>query len=209
MTEASLKAVRGAVRAKEADQRSASARMKTGIGRVHGALRAFTRDDHVLLDRMLLTLDLSRPEGYAVFLSIHRVALLALCANWRPDDTEDFGQMLGCLEADIGKLGTPAASTPTPRDAPASPCNGLGIAYVIRGSRLGAAVLRRGVADALPTSYLDFVPALSWTEFLRQLESIADDPSSTDAALLAARITFKAFATEFHRMSGVIARPCA
>jgi heme oxygenase len=204
MTEVHLKAMRGAVRAKEGHKRSASPRIKTAIGRVRRALRAATRDDHALVDRMLLALNLNRPEDYRIFLNIHFAALLTLRMDWRPQDSEDFEQMLRCLQADLETLGSPTTATSIPASVSASPSNGLGIAYVVRGSRWGAAALRRGVAGTLSTSYLDFVPALSWVEFLAQLESIADDPNGTDEAIRAARRTFNAFATEFNRVNGVI-----
>jgi heme oxygenase len=201
MTEVPPKAVRGAVRAKH----SASPRIKTVIGKVRRALRAATRNDHALIDRMLLTLNLNKPEDYQVFLNIHFAALSTLRMDWRPQDSEDFEQMIRCLQADLETLGTSTTATPIPACVSASPCNGMGIAYVVRGSRWGAAALRRGVGDTLSTSYLDFVPALSWVEFLGQLESIADDPNGMGEAIRAARNTFNAFATEFSRVNGVIA----
>jgi heme oxygenase len=94
---------------------------------------------------------------------------------------------------------------PIPACIPSSPSAGLGIAYVIRGSRLGAAFLRRGLAKALSTSYLDFVPTLSWTEFLGQLEFDANQPNGTSEAILAARSAFKVFVTEFNRVDGATA----
>ena len=86
--------------------------------------------------------------------------------------------------------------------AHASQSKGLGIAYVVRGSRLGAAVLRRAIVSNLPTSYLDFVPVLSWAEILVKIESIAGDPDGRDDATRSARSTFNAFATEFKRLRG-------
>jgi heme oxygenase len=84
--------------------------------------------------------------------------------------------------------------------------NSTGVAYAIRGSRLGTAILRRGVAMELPISYLDFMPALTWAEFLLQLESIVEDPSGTDEAICASRGALKTFATEFERPNAVAPR---
>jgi heme oxygenase (biliverdin-IX-beta and delta-forming) len=207
MTEVLLKRVPGTVLAEEGHQRSASPRIKTVIGRVHRELRAATRNDHALIDRMLLKFDLRRAENYRVFLNIHFAALLTLRIDWRPQDSEDFEQMLRSLQADLETLGIPSTTMPIPASGRANPGSGLGIAYVIRGSRLGAAFLRRGVVGTLSTSYLDFVPALSWAEFLGQLESIADDPNGTDEAIRAARCAFNAFATEFNRVHRVITTP--
>jgi heme oxygenase len=205
MTEGLPKALSGAVRAEDAHQNSASPRMKPVIGGVHRLLRDATRIDHALIDRMLLPFDLKRPEDYRAFLTVHLEALLSLRGNWRPRDSEDFDRMILCLITDLEALGTPKGLMPMSACIPSSPSAGLGIAYVIRGSRLGAAVLRRGVAKGLSTSYLDFVPTLSWSEFLGQLEFAADDSNATNDAILTARSTFNVFVTEFNRVNGVTA----
>jgi heme oxygenase len=180
-------------------------RLKPLIGRLHRALRAATRDDHALIDQMLLQFDLKRPEDYRGFLTIHFEALLALKAAWRQQDIEDFEQMLRCLDTDLGTSGAPRNVMPAASCRPASIGAGLGLAYVIRGSRLGAAVLRLGVGKTLATSYLDFVPRLSWTEFLVQLDSTAADSNDTEEAIRAARSTFNVFATKFLRSHGMSA----
>ena len=41
---------------------------------------------------------------------------------------------------------------------------------MIRGSRLGGAVLRQRIPAGYPTAYLTYAPAISWHEFLKQLE---------------------------------------
>ena len=134
-----------------------------------------------------------------MFLHIHFASLVTLRADWRLQDGEDFAQMLDCLQADVESLGSETPALPTLSPAPTNPAKGLGIGYVVRGSRLGAAVLRRGVLVDLPTSYLDFIPGLSWAGFLIQLESIADDPHGKDEAARAAISTFHSFAAEFKR----------
>jgi heme oxygenase len=179
---------------------------KPVIGVVHRALRAATRNDHASIDRMLLPFDLKKAEHYRIFLNIHCVALEALRKDWREQDCADFEQMLGRVQADLRALGY-AVNEPAPSLCmPMSPFHGLGVAYVIRGSRLGAAILRRGVAIDFPVSYLDFMPALSWAEFLPQLECIAQDPNGTDEAVCASRSTFKIFSTEFGRPNAVCSR---
>ena len=199
MSEAHLKAPNGAVRAEEDDNRSASPRLKPVIGRLHRALRAATLNDHALIDRMLLPLNLKRPEDYRVFLNVHFEALLALKGAWRAQDSEDFEKMLHCLDADLGTLGAPRNPMPVRTCRPASIVAGLGVAVCHPRLAVGSGRLRRRVAEALTTSYLDFVPALSWAEFLVQLDSTAADANGTDEAILAARSTFNEFAAEFRR----------
>jgi heme oxygenase len=205
MTEGHLKAPNGAVRAEEGDNRPSSARLKPAIGALHRALRAATRNDHASIDRMLLAFDLKRPEDYRLFLTIHLEALLALRGAWRQQDSEDFEKMLRCLDTDLGTSGAPRQAMPLQTCRPASIGAGLGVAYVIRGSRLGAAVLRRGVAKTLATAYLDYVPTLSWAEFLVQLDSTAADSNGTAEAIRAARSTFNVFVAKFLRSDGMSA----
>jgi heme oxygenase len=166
---------------------------------VHLALRAATREDHAFIDRLLLGFNLNRAEDYTSFLNIHLAAISMLQADWRPRDREDFAQMICCLRADLSTLGHTTVVPFIPFGKSANPFEGLGIAYVLRGSRLGAAILRRSVRAALPTSYLNFVPHLSWTAFLLELESIAEDSRARDEAARAACGAFKLFTTEFAR----------
>jgi heme oxygenase len=205
MTEGPQKAPNGAVCAEDGENRSSAPRLKPVIGRLHRALRAATGNEHALIDRMLLPFDLRRPEDYRILLNIHYEALLALTGAWRQQDSEDFGKMLRCLDTDLGTFAAPRNGVPVQPCRPVSTGAGLGVAYVIRGSRLGAAVLRRGVAHAFSTSYLDYVPTLSWTEFLVQLDSAAADLNDTEEAILAARHTFNVFVAEFHRLTGLSA----
>jgi heme oxygenase len=207
MTVAFIKAVAGvSVR----PTRTVPRKVNHVIGAVHRALRFATRNDHASIDRTLLAFDLSTPEDYRAFLANHLDALLALREKWRAEDSADFEQMLHCLASDLISLG---AEVTVPVTAPCgnavNPDHALGIAYVIRGSRLGAAVLRRDVGCTLPTSYLDFIPVVSWKEFLQQLEIIAEDRDRIEEASRAAHDAFAAFATEFIKANRVIARPLA
>jgi heme oxygenase len=199
MTQVSIEAMGGAVPAKKVPKGQSAPIAKPVIGIVHRTLRSATRNDHASIDRMLLRFDLNRADDYRIFLNIHFTSLVALRADWRLQDGEDFAHMLGCLQADLETLGckTPALPMLSPR--PTNPAKALGVGYVVRGSRLGAAALRRGVVGELPTSYLDFIPRLSWAGFLMQLEFIADDPNGRNEATRAAISTFNTFATEFKR----------
>ena len=175
-------------------------KVKPPVGAVHRLLRTATREDHASIDRILLRFDLNRVEDYRIFLTIQLTALSALQAEWRPEDVADFSRMLDCLRADLSALGWTAVTTPASGSAPASAPRGLGIAYVVRSSRLGAAVLRRDIVGELPTSYLDFAPTLGWAKFLAELESIAEIPTAKQEAARAARNTFSAFAAEYSRL---------
>jgi heme oxygenase len=186
--------------------KGASPKTKPKQGLMHRALRDATRKDCALIDRMMLPFNLGRPEHYRTFLEIHLAAFSSLQGDCRPQDSEDFTQMLRCIEADLETLGYKTKPT-VPCCASASEPKGLGIAYVVRSSRFGAVGLRRGVKGNLPTAYLDFAPALSWPAFLKHLEFIVDNPSDRDEATRSAQRTCKTVLTELEQFKGLIERP--
>jgi heme oxygenase len=174
-----------------------AAKTKSTPGPVHRALRAATWNHHALIDRMLLEFDLTLPGDYCLFLNIQFSALQILERTWRLEDRADFGAMHRCLLRDLTVLGELKTILPIASYSQESHSDGLGIAYVIRGSRLGAEVLRRRIPRGAPTEYLDLAPALAWQQFLVQLESAATQPGGIDGAVHAARRTFDTFITEF------------
>jgi heme oxygenase len=165
------------------------------LGALHRSLRLATRSDHLEVDRLIGQLDLSRREDYGRLLSIHHAVLLELKSEWRPEDRDDFRAMSRRLQNDLRILGFPTASPQSMSSTPLAEGNQLGIAYVIRGSRLGASVLRPRIPPQFSTSYFDYVPVLSWIQFLEQLKSVtkATEAEATDAAVRGAKITFDLF----------------
>jgi heme oxygenase len=171
-------------------------------GALHRALRAATRSDHVLLDRLILRLDLTRRDHYGQFLHLHYSALRDLEADWSAEDQVDFAAMLRCVQSDLHvlRIATPPLS-PEGRAALHAQ-NRLGVAYVLRGSRLGAPFLRGRVPRQFPTAYLDFMPTLTWPQFLARLEGSADPrtPGHDHEIARGARITFEIFISVFNRL---------
>jgi heme oxygenase len=171
-------------------------------GVLHRALRAATRSDDVLLDRLMLRFDLTRRDHYGLFLHLHYSALRNLEPDWLAEDQADFAAMLRCVQSDLHtlRIATPPLS-PGGR-AQLHAHNRLGVAYVLRGSRLVAPFLRRKVPRPYPTAYLDFMPALSWAQFLVQLEASSDLPKvGHDYEIIrGARITFEIFISVFNRV---------
>jgi heme oxygenase len=180
--------------------------MNTLPGALHRGLRSATSGDHRSVDRMMTDIDLSGREGYRRFLSIHYAALQLFEPDWRDQDSDDFHAMVHCLRDDLGTLDGPSA-TGQPAERPVlNAGNRVGIAYVIRGSRLGSAILRRRVPIGFAASYFDFSPATSWTQFLEQLDQYAAAPggSAECDAILGAKVAFGAFAG---LISGAAGRP--
>jgi heme oxygenase len=165
------------------------------LSALHRSLRAATRSDHMEVDRLIGQLDLTRPECYGRLLSIHHAVLQDLKSEWRPEDRYDFRAMSRRLLNDLRVLGFSAANPQPMSRTPLAEGNQLGIAYVIRGSRLGASVLRPRIPLQFSASYFDFVPALSWIQFLAQLQSVSNaaEAEVNDAAIRGAKITFDLF----------------
>jgi heme oxygenase len=147
------------------------------------------------LDHMMLRVDLGRTDDYGLFLNMHYAALQDLKADWREEDRDDFSLMMRCLQNDLHVLGLTAPRGAAATRAPSTAPSRLGAAYVIRGSRLGAAFLRKRVPAELIASYLDFSPALTWPNFLLQLDhaSSAAGWDANDEVIRGAQATFGVF----------------
>ena len=161
----------------------------------HSVLRDSTRSEHEAIDGLLSRLDLSTAHSYRAFLKIHYAALRSLAGAWRPEDRQEFGNLLDLLRTDIAALGTDVDKQISPLDSALTPANQLGVAYVIRGSRLGSKVLSRRVPPHLASSYLNYEPAVSWPIFLQELEKHAANALSGSHAQIidGARLGFQAF----------------
>lgn len=157
----------------------------------HARLKLATRLEHIRVDEAISKFDLAQPAAYAAFLSVNAVALMALRPHWRRADEADFGELIAALTADLAALGVDQPSDAQP--APGS-IDGLGLAYVVRGSRLGSAILRKRVVAGFPTSYFDFRPALSWQVLRQQIDERGTAaPESEHALIDGARATFAVY----------------
>lgn len=124
-------------------------------------LRAATRGAHETVDAAFGGYDLTTRDGYRDFLIAHARALPVAEARMR---TLAFARTLTprtpLLAADLAALGVampaPAAADTAPDTAPDTAA-AWGTLYVVEGSRLGGAMLARGVPDGLPAAYLGAV----------------------------------------------------
>jgi heme oxygenase len=157
------------------------------------ALRAATRIEQMTFDRILLRFDFARHEDYGLYLNVHRAALESLRSDWRPQDLNDFSAMVQCIESDLQTLNLTTSSL-KPRFRPSFTVPGrLGLSYVVRGSRLNVSLLRQRVLSQFATSYLDFVPAISWMLFQTQLDTFSGEPGSDIHIIQGAKATARAF----------------
>ncbi|MDP3383316.1 MAG: biliverdin-producing heme oxygenase [Phenylobacterium sp.] len=176
-------------------------------------LRAATRQDHDRVDLLGGAFDLTRPSDYQAFLTAHAKVLPGVEAALNSAPPEDLPpawlerRRTAALSADLAALGLappPAATTLTLTDR----ATRLGALYVLEGSRLGGAVLRRRLASAqpgAPDAYLAHGAGRPfWRSFLDWLDSQVLNGPETEAAIDGARQVFRAFETAFRSQSAPV-----
>jgi heme oxygenase (biliverdin-IX-beta and delta-forming) len=160
---------------------------------LHARLQAATRAAHRRLDDALAGFDLTDRTSYDAFLRIHRAAMAVLVTQSGAEDRDDFDALLACLDTDLSLSPSATRVQSTPRAAG----NGYrerGVAYVVRGSRLGAAFLKKQVPSSFPAAYLNHETTLSWPAFLHRLGATApSDAQAGEEIIAAAQETFQVF----------------
>jgi heme oxygenase len=165
----------------------------------HAALRAATAADHERVDRLFSRFDLGSDADYRLFLTAQAAAHLPL---ERALEVAGAGELIldwadrrrsELLLADLEELGIePPPSVPPP------PVDGepaiLGAAYVLEGSRLGGAFLKRGLAPRAPRRFLAAPQeAGAWRKLLAKLEESLYEPTRVEEACETARQVFMRF----------------
>jgi heme oxygenase (biliverdin-IX-beta and delta-forming) len=171
-------------------------RHRTAAVSMHAALRSATRDAHHRVDMAMSAFDLADPADYRAFLGVHESALNILSTRWGPDDSADFEALLGHVRSDLGESRLPDDRGVTDGST-TSRSRQAGVAYVLRGSRFGAAILRERVAATWASDYLDYRVIQSWPAFLERLESLRPSIGRSDLTEMigAAQAAFDVFAS--------------
>lgn len=166
--------------------------------RVRQALRAATSGSHERVDGTFGQFDLSDREGYGRFLMAQAVAYLAVEAAL---DAGGVGSVIPdwaarrrshLIAQDLAALGLSAPRTDEPVlfEGTASM---LGATYVLEGSRLGGALLKRSVPAGFPSGFLDAANPGAWRTLLELLEEQIDSDDDVASATNAARRVFNLF----------------
>ena len=174
-------------------------------------LRDVTREAHERVDSRLSVFRLSDAEEYADFLALQAAAFIPVeaaldragASRLLPD--WDQRRRSEALIADLEALGRPA---PIANGAPAYADDAAiwGGLYVIEGSRLGGAMLRKSVPADFPQAFLSPQQSRnsSWPKFVAAMErSLYEDPALQRAGSSAID-TFACF--EHSIVKGVISR---
>lgn len=162
------------------------------------ALRAATAAAHARVDILYSRLDLSRPGDYGRFLTSHAAAFIPIEEALVAADADALipgwsrRRRSKALLDDLTVLGltAPRSRPPPPFDGAAAVLGGL---YVLEGSRLGGAVLVRGVAPGLPTAFLAPEATSSWRAITTLLDAHLATASALAKATSAANAVFSVF----------------
>jgi heme oxygenase len=138
-------------------------------------LRAATAGAHDRVDAGFGGYDLAAAAGYRGFLLAHaralpaaerRMAMLPFAATLAP--------RMPLLMRDLAALGVPAPPAMS-LESDADEASAWGLLYVVEGSRLGGAVLARGVPADWPAAYLGAVhPAGQWRAIRGAIDAAAE-----------------------------------
>lgn len=163
----------------------------------HALLRAATRAAHDQVDAAFSKWNLADRADYADFLSAQARAYLpveqAVAAAPKGALGDWSKRARGpLLIADLAELGIQAPAGEAV--AFATPAEALGGAYVLEGSRLGGAMLRKSVAPGLPTRFLS-PPSIAgrWRDFLQMLEQELSSDVQRSHAVAGAQLVFDRF----------------
>lgn len=165
---------------------------------VRARLRAATNDNHRRVDEIFSGFDLNDRDSYRRFLLAQAAAHLplerALDAGFAERVLADWPERRRAdrLRDDLAALALdepePEAVRPLANDAAA-----LGTLYVLEGSRLGAAYLRRSVPPAFPQAYLEPGSSNLWRGLIDVLERSLTSDTARQSAIDAAHAAFDAF----------------
>jgi heme oxygenase len=185
-----------------------------------GWLRSQTREEHIAAETEIDANGLRRRADLAnlligwiaVWESVSRAASTPMASRAASEElVAPAAQALGWLGSDLADLGYVASAqsrgssivgtdwSDRLAELLARPADSWGVAYVLRGSRMGGAVLAARLRSALAlrgdcgTSFLTSGgtrPGREWREFCGRLDSVTFSPAELTAGVTAARWTF-------------------
>ena len=167
---------------------------------VRAALRAATRAEHERVDAIFSRFDLASADGYRRFLLAQADAFLpvetaldaagaeGVVADWAARRRGDH------LRHDLRDMTVTAPELFGPETLFSDKASMLGAIYVLEGSRLGGALLKRDVPDHLPKRFLEArQDAGSWRRLLELLDEFLTRPNQVEDAIAAAKHLFARF----------------
>lgn len=176
----------------------------TSVLPVRSALRAATAAHHDRVDAVFSRADLATRDGYGRFLQAQAGAYLpveaglsragagAVVSDWQARKRAPQ------IAADLAALGlaVPDDDVPIAFDDTAAVLGGI---YVLEGSRLGGALLARGVPEAFPKAFLAPGESASWRRLLDLLERTLISSEERTSAIESASRVFMLFESSGRR----------
>ena len=183
------------------------------------ALRDATAADHERLDAAFGSLDLTVEADFVRFLAGHALGLTPVFRRFRDSVEGMFGiacpDYLALVRADLAEHGFDTARLSPLVAAHADTADvdvgsDMGTVYVVAGSRLGLAMLRKqgyaGSAGGAVSRYMEDRQGLEiWRALLERMRTRSFSPREIDAAQVAARGAFKGFARGFAQSGDLMA----
>ncbi|MDF8335238.1 biliverdin-producing heme oxygenase [Novosphingobium cyanobacteriorum] len=163
-------------------------------------LRTATRSQHDEVDAAFGSFDLTTMDGLRRFLLAQARVLPEVERVLAPAELLPAWTGRTCaLHQDLMALGQAPPQT-LPFTLPAGPAARWGALYVLEGSRLGGAMLRRHLPEGAPSAFFDARHAPGrWQAFLGRLDASGCSPSWRTGALSGAHATFAAFTSAARR----------
>lgn len=165
----------------------------------HQRLRADTAADHERVDALFSQFDLADPAGYGRFLAAQAQAFLPVEAALDDGGAERLvPDWSARRRADLLIADLEALARPIPLEWPTyrldTEADLLGALYILEGSRLGGAMLKRQVPAAAPRRFLDAPqPPGAWRNLLILLDNRLRNEDEAAGAIGAARGVFGLF----------------
>lgn len=163
-------------------------------------LRSETAAEHERVDALFSRFNLASANGYRGFLAAQATAFLPVEAELDRAEIQRFvpdwpvRRRSDHLRADLEQLGLTIPDAHTTNCRLDGGADLLGALYVLEGSRLGGALLKRQVPAGLPRRFLDASqPPGAWRSLLILLDKWLDRPDEARAAIGAARGVFRQF----------------
>jgi heme oxygenase len=165
----------------------------------HQQLRDATRADHDAVDAAYAGMGIGDALGYARFLTAHARILPAMEQAADPATLlPGWTTRAPLLRDDLAELGLDMPE-PLPVHVLADRAARWGAIYVMEGSRLGGAMLARGVPAGLPSRYLSAVHGPGgWRDIRQAIDTAMGDTDWQTRAIAAARATFAAWHKAAH-----------
>ncbi len=161
---------------------------------VRALLRAATRDQHAAVDGAFGSFGLDTPEGYRRFLRVHaRILPIAESRLALGEILDGWVGRTSALLADLTALGIEIPEAIT-LDLPRGDGARWGAVYVLEGSRLGGAMIRKSLDAGWPAAFLSAQhPPGGWQRIVDALEHADGGTAWRSDAISGARAMFEAY----------------